>query len=68
MIGKLTGKAAWQLMGDSVRERVEVYDGTLYFSDVWFRGRGIRAVVEEPEEAMRSGYAGVKVKMGRGSK
>ena len=68
LIGKLTGKAAWQLMGDSVRERVEVYDGTLYFSDVWFRDRGIRAVVEEAEEAMRSGYAGVKVKMGRGSK
>jgi L-alanine-DL-glutamate epimerase-like enolase superfamily enzyme len=68
LIGKLTGKAAWQLMGPAARERVEVYDGTLYFSDVWFRDRGVRAVVEEAEEAIRSGYAGVKLKMGRGSK
>jgi L-alanine-DL-glutamate epimerase-like enolase superfamily enzyme len=37
LVGKLTGKAAWRLIGDSARDRVETYDGTLYFSDVWFR-------------------------------
>ncbi len=68
LIGKLTGKPCWQLIGDSVRDRVEVYDGTLYFSDVWFRDRGVRAVVEEAEEAMRSGYLGMKFKVGRGWK
>jgi L-alanine-DL-glutamate epimerase-like enolase superfamily enzyme len=68
LIGKLTGKAAWQLIGESVRERVPVYDGTLYFSDVWFKDRGIRAVAEECEEAAKSGYGGVKIKLGRGDK
>ena len=51
-----------------MRDRVEVYDGTLYFSDIWFRDRGVRAVVEEAEEAVRSGYLGLKFKVGRGSR
>ncbi len=68
LIGKLSGKPCWKLIGDAVRERIEVYDGTLYFSDVWFRDRGVRAVVEEAEEAARKGYLGIKLKAGRGSK
>jgi len=68
LIGKLEGKPCWKLLGESVRETVEVYDGTLYFSDLWFRDRGVRAVVEEAEEAARSGYLGLKFKLGRGSK
>jgi L-alanine-DL-glutamate epimerase-like enolase superfamily enzyme len=68
LIGKLTGKAAWRLIGESARDRVEVYDGTLYFSDVWFRDRGVKAVVEEAEEAMKAGYRGIKLKIGRGWK
>jgi D-galactarolactone cycloisomerase len=68
LIGKLTGKPAWQLLGDPVRDKVPVYDGTLYFSDVWFRDRGVKAVVEECREAVGSGYSGVKIKAGRGDK
>jgi len=68
IIGKLTGKPVWQLIGDAGRERVPVYDGTIYFSDVWFRDRGIRAVVEECQEPVKSGYKGVKIKAGRGDK
>ena len=68
IIGKLVNKPAWQLIGDSGRDRVQVYDGTLYFSDVWFRDRGIQAVVEECQEAVKSGYKGVKIKAGRGDK
>jgi len=68
LVGKLTGRPCWQLIGDSVRDRVEVYDGTLYFSDLWFRDRGAKAVVEEAVEAVRSGYLGMKFKVGRGSK
>lgn len=66
LIGKLTGRPCWQLLGPAVRDTVEVYDGTLYFSDVWFRDRGTRAVVEEAEEAARMGYPAVKLKTGRG--
>lgn len=68
LIGKLTGKPAWQLIGPAARDRVEVYDGTLYFSDVWFSDRGTQAVVEEAEEAAKKGYRGIKLKIGRGSK
>jgi D-galactarolactone cycloisomerase len=68
LIGKLTRKPAWQLIGAAARERVEVYDGTLYFSDVWFPRLGSGAVVEEAEEALKKGYRGVKLKIGRGSK
>jgi L-alanine-DL-glutamate epimerase-like enolase superfamily enzyme len=35
---------------------------------VWFRDRGVRAVVEEAEEAVKSGYGGLKLKVGRGWK
>jgi D-galactarolactone cycloisomerase len=68
LIGKLTGRAAWQLIGESVRSQVPAYDGTLYFSDIWFKDRGIRAVVEECQEAVESGFGGVKIKLGRGDK
>lgn len=68
LVGKLTGKAVWQLLGTSARDRVDAYDTTLYFSDVWFKDRGVRAIVEETEEAQRFGYSAVKVKLGRGSK
>jgi len=68
LVGKFTGKAAWQLIGESVRDRIEAYDGTLYFSDIWFQDLGVRAVVEEAEEAQRSGYRAIKLKLGRGSK
>jgi D-galactarolactone cycloisomerase len=67
LVGKLTGKAAWQLLGNSARDGVEVYDGTLYFSDIWYE-TGVQAVVDEVEEARRSGYRAVKLKLGRGFK
>ncbi len=66
LIGKLEGVPCWKLLGDAAREKIEVYDGTALFSDVWFRDRGVRAVVEEAEEAARMGYLGVKFKVGRG--
>ena len=68
LIGKLRGIPCWQLFGDAVRDRVEVYDGTLYFSDLWYHDRGVQAVVDEAREAVRSGYRGIKLKIGRGSK
>ena len=68
LIGKLEGKPCWKLMGESHKERIEVYDGTIYFADIQFRDRGVRAVLEEAEEAVRSGYRAVKLKIGRGWK
>ena len=68
LIGKLRGVPCWQLFGESVRDRIEVYDGTLYFSDLWFGERGVDAVVSEAREAIASGYLGIKLKIGRGDK
>ena len=68
LIGKLREVPCWQLLGESVRDEVEVYDGTLYFSDLWFSDRGVQAVVDEAREAIAGGYLGVKLKIGRGSK
>ena len=66
LIGKLNAVPCWKLIGDAVREQVEVYDGTLYFSDIWFKDRGVRAVLEEVEESLKKGYAAMKFKVGRG--
>jgi D-galactarolactone cycloisomerase len=68
LLGKLHGKPCWKLLGTAARERVEVYDGTLYFSDIQFPERGVRAVADEVEEALGRGYRGVKLKLGRGFK
>jgi len=68
LIGKMTRKPAWQLIGSSAREGIEVYDGTLYFSDIWFPKFGVSAVVQEAEEALKKGYRGIKLKIGRGSR
>jgi len=67
IIGKVTGRPAWQLIGGSVHDRIPAYDSTIYFSDVWFKDRGIAAVVEECREAVKAGFPGVKIKLGRGT-
>jgi D-galactarolactone cycloisomerase len=68
LIGKLTKKPAWSLIGPSVRKDVDCYDGTLYFSDVMKPERGVQAVADESMEAVQAGFRAVKLKMGRGSK
>jgi L-alanine-DL-glutamate epimerase-like enolase superfamily enzyme len=68
LIGKLTKKPAWSLLGPSVRNEVDCYDGTLYFSDVMLPDRGVAAVADECKESVDSGFGAVKLKAGRGSK
>ncbi len=66
LIGKLHSAPCWKLIGDAVRPQIDVYDGTLYFSDIWFKDRGVRAVLEEAEESLKKGYTAMKFKVGRG--
>ena len=68
IIGKLLNKPVWALIGDQGNQRIPVYDGTIYFSDVLHPDRSIEAVTDECLEAVRAGYSGVKIKLGRGSK
>jgi len=66
LIGKLKGVPCWKLLGTKNLQQIPAYDSTLYFSDIWFRDRGTRAVVEEAEESFKKGYTALKVKVGRG--
>lgn len=66
LIGKLKGVPCWKLLGTKNQQQIPAYDSTLYFSDIWFRDRGTRAVVEEAEESFKKGYTALKVKVGRG--
>jgi L-alanine-DL-glutamate epimerase-like enolase superfamily enzyme len=68
LAGKLLNKPVWQLIGDSVRDRVEAYDSTLYFSDVLHPDKGVAAVVDECKETVRTGYSALKFKLGRNFK
>ncbi len=68
LIGQLLGVPCHGLIGETIRDRVEVYDGTLYFSDVMRPEKGVAAVVEEAEESVRAGYRGLKLKVGRPGK
>lgn len=66
LTGQLTRRPLWALLGSQQRNAVEVYDGTLYFADQWFKKDGVQAVVREAEEAAARGYLGMKLKTGRG--
>jgi L-alanine-DL-glutamate epimerase-like enolase superfamily enzyme len=68
IVGKLTDRPVWRLIGNSVRERIPIYDSTIYFSDVWFKDRGVQAVTDECREAIQSGFNAIKIKLGRGDK
>ncbi|MDQ6707665.1 MAG: hypothetical protein M3Z85_17015 [Acidobacteriota bacterium] len=68
LIGKMTGKPAWGLIGGAVRDQVDCYDGTLYFADVLHPERGVEAVVDEARESVSAGFHAIKLKLGRGSK
>jgi L-alanine-DL-glutamate epimerase-like enolase superfamily enzyme len=61
IVGKLTDRPAWRLIGNSVRERIPIYD-------VWFKDRGVQAVTDECREAIQSGFNAIKIKLGRGDK
>jgi D-galactarolactone cycloisomerase len=68
LLGKLNKKPAWALLGPAVRNEVDCYDGTLYFSDVMLPERGVAAVADECTESVDAGFRAVKLKAGRGSK
>jgi L-alanine-DL-glutamate epimerase-like enolase superfamily enzyme len=68
LVGKLNDRPVWGLIGNSVRDRVQIYDSTMYFSDIWFKDAGVRAVVDESQESVKSGFNAIKIKLGRGDK
>lgn len=66
LAGKLRGKPTYKLFGDSVRDGVDCYDGSLYFVDI-ASGRRVEAVSETARAIKNDGYRALKLKVGRPS-
>ena len=64
LIGKLADKPVWALLGDSARNSVPCYDGTLYFADVMRPERGVAAVVDEADESVQFRIQGPETEAG----
>ena len=67
VIGKLMGLPVWQLMGESVRDGLDPYDGTLYFEDI-ANNTDARIIGEIGARIKEDGYRAIKIKLGRPSK
>ena len=67
LVGKLRGKPVYRLFGEGVRDRLDCYDGSLYFVDI-ASNRGAEAVGEVAKAIQRDGYRALKIKVGRPSK
>ncbi len=66
-IGKQKKLPVWKLLGNSVRDSIDVYDGALYFEDI-IHNKGIEIIQEVGRKIKNEGYRGIKMKLGRTSK
>ncbi len=67
VIGKIKQKPVWALFGDSRREGIDAYDGTLYFKDVELE-TGPEIIGELAHRIKEDGYKAIKMKVGRPNK
>ncbi len=63
-VGQLRGRPVYALFGDPVRDGVDCYDGTLYFTDVML-DRDASAIAEVAARIKEDGYRAIKMKVGR---
>jgi L-alanine-DL-glutamate epimerase-like enolase superfamily enzyme len=70
LAGRYYEQPVWRLLGGFGPERVPVYDGSIYFSDLEpeFAARGVERLIEEVEHALAEGHRAFKIKVGRGFK
>ena len=66
LIGKITGKPVYALLGESCRNTVDAYDGGLYFCDILYPDLGLKRVEQEAAESVAQGFHAIKMKIGRG--
>lgn len=66
LIGRIAGLPVYALLGGSVRDTVEAYDGGLYFCDLLDPDRGVGRVAEEAVDSVAQGHRAIKMKVGRG--
>ncbi len=70
LAGKLLNKPVYQLLGDKQRDKVPVYDGSIYFADLLpqYTARWQDRFKEEIDMGLRAGHRAFKIKIGRGHK
>ena len=66
-LGNFKKSPVWQLFGDSVRDGVDPYDGTVYFADI-ANNTDARIIGTIGKRIKRDGYGAVKIKVGRPDK
>ena len=66
LMGHAQGVPVYKLLGDRVRDRVDVYDTTLNFQDMVRPDEGAGAVALDAKETTQRGYRAVKLTVGRG--
>ncbi|HUS73500.1 MAG TPA: enolase C-terminal domain-like protein [Sedimentisphaerales bacterium] len=70
LVGKVLKKPVYKLLGGAGPERVPVYDGSIYFSDLLpqYSSKPLDRFKEEIDMGMAIGHRAFKVKIGRGAK
>jgi len=70
LLGKVTKKPVYELLGGAGPKRVPVYDGSIYFADLLpqYAKRPLDRFKEEVDQGLDRGHLAFKVKIGRGAK
>ena len=70
LAGKVLKRPVYQLLGGTKPDKVPVYDGSIYFSDLMpkYAARWQDRFKEEIDMSMRAGHRAFKIKIGRGKK
>ena len=66
-LGRVKGVPVWQMMGQSARQGIDPYDGTLYFADI-AHNTDARIIATLGKRIKQDGYRAVKLKIGRPDK
>ena len=66
LIAQAHGVPAYKLLGEKVREQIDVYDTTMNFQDMVHPEVGVEAVARDVKGAISKGYRAVKLTVGRG--
>jgi L-alanine-DL-glutamate epimerase-like enolase superfamily enzyme len=63
-IGKLKNVPVWKLFGQSVRDAIDPYDGTMYFEDI-ANNTDATIIGQIGKRIKNDGYRAIKIKLGR---
>ena len=66
-IGKSRQVPVYRLFGESVKEGIDPYDGTLYFADL-AQNKGVEIISQLGKRIKQDGYRAIKLKVGRHDK